>query len=166
MAKKNDTAIGPRNDPLGLVRRSISNLELIERSYASHKEGHIVTQLMQTLLMLIVIPKEKGLLDQFRRWRLIDLNEQKWPSLRPIKDDENDTATLYDVLWHMRNSISHGLFTFSGDGAGGSNSRDINEIVVEFQDRNAPTAPIDWELRLEGPEVRKLCKLIEEIVFD
>jgi hypothetical protein len=166
MSRSEDLKLGRRNDPTGLVRRSLKNLMLIEHLFRTRKEGHVVTQLIQSLLAFLVIPKEKDLLEHLKRWRLEDLRENKWPRLTPVRDDEDDTHSLFDVLRHMRNAVCHGGIRFLGDGKDGADSRYPADVTIEFSDRNHKGQPVDWELRLTGEDLRKLLVLIEDIVFD
>jgi hypothetical protein len=166
MSVRRKLTLGPRNDPLGMAQRSWINLELIERTFKSKKEGHVVTQLVQSLLALLVFPKEAKLFELFKRWRLSDM--QKSGQTLPVimKDDEDDTKTLFDLLRHMRNSVCHGLVTFYGEGSHGSESRNLDEIRIEFADRNEPTGPIDWLASIEGDQLRNFLLEIKKIIFD
>jgi hypothetical protein len=163
--KKKRLNVGPRNDPLGLMKRSLINYRIIKESFEICKQGHVVTQLVQSLLALIIFPKERAIFDRFQAWRLDELNK-KWPLLRPVQDDEGDTTTLYRLLKHMRNALSHGLVTFYGEGADGADTRYVTEILVVFQDRNGDQSPINWELRLTGHAIEQLIDCITHIVFD
>lgn len=163
--KSQSTKLGPRNDPIGLARRSLINLELIEHLYAANKEGHVVTQLVQSLLAIIVFPKEQNLYDRFRQWRLSDLEDDQWPPLIPVIDTEADTKTLFDILRHMRNALCHGLVTFYGHGPDGPDSRDVKSIWIEFADRDNFDSPIDWVFRIEGKDLKKFCRMMEYVVF-
>jgi hypothetical protein len=140
-------------------------LELIEDLYATSKEGHVVTQLVQSLIAIIVFPKEQNLYERFRQWKLSDLDDNQWPPLIPVIDTEDDTKTLFDVLRHMRNALCHGLVTFFGHGPDGPDSRDVNSVCIEFSDRDKPNLPIDWVFRIEGRDLKKFCRMIEYVVF-
>jgi hypothetical protein len=97
---------------------------------------------------------------------LDDLNRNNaWPPLKPVKDDEGDTKTLFKLLWHMRNAISHGLVEFSGVGPQGD-SRDVKDILIEFNDRNSSESPVDWEFRIKGKDLESFCRRIMQIVWD
>ena len=52
-----------RNNPSGFAERTRKNLELIERAYSVGADVHVVTQLMLSLLGIIVFPWEH---DSFR----------------------------------------------------------------------------------------------------
>lgn len=156
--------LGPRNDPIGLMRRSMENYRIVKQSFQARGDGHVVTQLVQSLFTIIIFPKERELFERFRRWRLEDLNK-RWGLPRPVQDDKNDTDTLFQLLRHMRNALCHGLVTFYGEGKDGPDSRYVREIVVVFQDRSSPSAPIDWELRMTGDDIERLIDCITEIIF-
>jgi HEPN pEK499 p136 len=163
-----EVSIGPRNDPLGLALRSVANLEIIEQIYAQHGAGHVVTQVVQSLLAFVVFPKERRMFDYLQGWSLDYINSKpKWPNLTPSLDARpgKPTKTLYDVLYHMRNAVCHGLVTFLGEGPDGPNSRDLSQISVRFEDKlPGKNKSIDWSLTLTGPDLRKFCDLIVEVV--
>jgi HEPN pEK499 p136 len=163
---KRKLELGPRNDPLGLARRSFENLQLVEHMLATRKEGHVVTQVVQSLLAIVVFPQQKDLYGHLQRWDLNSL-DGRWPNLRPIIDNcEKKTTNLYRVLYHMRNAVCHGLVTFYGDGPEGSDTRELSEIIVEFSDRENENSPINWTLQLGGEDLRALCERLIEVIED
>jgi hypothetical protein len=164
MKKRKQLKLGPRNDPLGLAQRSLVNLEIIEKSYTSTKNGHVVTQLVQSLLALLVFPKEKALYDRLKSWQMVDLANRGWPLPKIVKDDKHDTTTLFKLLWHMRNAVCHGLIKFYGGGPDGDDSRDIRQIAIEFSDRDAPNSPIDWIATIEGENLKKFLQCIVRLI--
>ncbi|MDA9453750.1 hypothetical protein XI07_19000 [Bradyrhizobium sp. CCBAU 11445] len=97
----------------GVIQRSRANLELIEATYASEGQGHVVTQLDQSLLAFIVFPKEKHFYESIAQTTLDDLASLGWPSPAQIV---GETDTLGQLLRHLRNAVSHGLIIFHGAG--------------------------------------------------
>ena len=155
--------LAPRNDPLGLGQRAWNNLKLIERSYDTEHQGHVVTQLVQTLIALVAFPKEKGFLARIERCQLQELEKRGWP--RP-KQVVGKTVTLHHLFKGMRNAVCHGLMKFYGDSGHGSNSRNLSEISIEFSDRKNDSAPIHWQIVMEGPELRRFLYYILEYLND
>lgn len=68
----------PRNDPLGLAQRAWTNLRLVEREYDAKEKGHVVTQLVQSLLTLIVFPKEGIFFEHIESCTLDKLEARGW----------------------------------------------------------------------------------------
>jgi hypothetical protein len=162
MAKKR-LDLAPRNDPLGLAQRAWTNLSLIERAYDARNEGHVVTQLVQTLLALIVFPKAKEFFDHVSPKLLDDLEESGWP--RP-KQIIGTTDTLGCLLKHMRNAVCHGHLKFYGDDPkDGANSRKLHEITIEFSDRKNKS-PFDWRVTIEGQDLKRFLWHIFDYLND
>ena len=156
--------MAPRNDPLGFMQRSQQNLRLIEERYADKKEGHVVTQLVQSLLAFVVFPKAKHYYETMDHLTLDYLEEYGWP--RP-EQKIGKTNTLRELLWHMRNAVSHGLVVFHGHGPDGSNSRELSEISIEFSDRPNETSPFNWQIVIEGLHLRAFVfRMIEVSMND
>jgi HEPN pEK499 p136 len=162
MAKKR-LELAPRNDPLGLTQRAWRNLNLIEREYEERDEGHVVTQLVQTLLALIVFPKARGFPEHFSLIQMDKLEERGWP--RPMQKI-GKTETIGGLLKHMRNAVCHGLLKFYGDSKEGSDSRKLSEITIEFSDRKGDKAPIDWKVTMEGQDLKRFLWHIFDYLND
>jgi HEPN pEK499 p136 len=151
----------PRNDPIGFAKRSHENLRLIEEGLAERGEGHVVTQLVQSLLAYLVFPKERGYYSQINTLKLSDLEERGWP--RPVQIIGTTKENVGDLLRHMRNAVCHGLVIFHGTGPDESNSRKLEEIFIEFSDRANADSPINWQVAIEGVDLRRfLFQLIDE----
>jgi HEPN pEK499 p136 len=160
MKKSHPLTMEPRNDPIGFAKRSRENLRLIEESLADTGEGHVVTQLVQSLLAYLVFPKERGYYAQLNGIQLSTLEKNGWP--RPVQMI-GTTKHAGDLIRHMRNAVCHGLVVFHGIGSDSSNSRKLEEIFVEFADRPEPRAEINWQVAIEGVDLRHfLFQLIDE----
>ena len=157
--------MAPRNDPLGFMQRSQQNLRLIEEKYADEKEGHVVTQLVQSLLAFVVFPKAKDYYKRTDYLTLDDLEERGWP--RP-KQTIGETNTLGCLLRHMRNAVSHGRVVFYGGGPDELNARELSEISIEFSDRpiQPKNAPINWQVMIEVVHLRDFVFRMIEAVDD
>ncbi len=152
-----------RNDPLGLAQRAWRNLNLIEAAYEAGHEAHVVTQLVQTLLALIVFPKEKKFFEHFSLVTLDELERSGWP--RP-KQMIGTTDTIGVLFRHMRNAVSHGNLVFYGDSKDGPNSRELSEIIIEFSDRRNESVPFDWRVTIDGPNLKRFLWHIFDFLDD
>jgi hypothetical protein len=142
--------MGPRNDPLGFAQRSYVNLRIIEQCLEEKGEGHVVTQLVQSLLAYIVFPKEKNYYDNLKSYTI----QQVYGDNPPFVQMVGKTNNMNQLLRHLRNAVSHGLVVFHGSGPYGSNSRKLEEIFIEFSDRQDDDSPIDWQILIEGVRLR------------
>jgi hypothetical protein len=142
--------LGPRNDPIGFAQRSYMNLRIIEKSLEKTGEGHVVTQLVQSLLSYIVFPKERRFYDYIKHISLDEIYGAERPFVQMI----GKTNNLNQLLRHLRNAVGHGLVVFHGSGPHGSDSRKLEEIFIEFGDREDPNGPLDWQILIEGVHLR------------
>jgi hypothetical protein len=150
-------ALAPRNDPLGLAERGWTNLLTIERSFKTHGEGHVVTQLVQTLLAILVFPKGKDFFEYMAHLQLDSLTN--WPIPKQVL---GATPNMGQLLRHMRNAVCHGLVTFYGDSTDGAESRFVDEISIEFADRPNEDSDINWKIIMEGEDLKLfLYKLLD-----
>ncbi|MDP3074736.1 HEPN family nuclease [Bradyrhizobium sp.] len=160
MKKSHPLVMEPRNDPIGFAKRSQENLRIIEESLADKGEGHVVTQLVQSLLAYLVFPKERGYYTQLNSMQLSTLEQNGWPRPEQIIGTTKDAG---DLIRHMRNAVCHGLVVFHGIGPDSSNSRKLEEIFIEFSDRPKPGADINWQVAIEGVDLRRfMFELIHE----
>jgi HEPN pEK499 p136 len=149
--------LGPRNDRLGLAQRGWANLLLVERSFKETGEGHVVTQLVQTLLSILVFPKETHFSEHLRGLKLDPTGN--WPLPKQMV---GTTPNMGELLRHMRNAVCHGRVKFFGEE--GPNSRFVDDISIMFEDKpmKPPGADIDWRVVMEGRDLKRfLFKLLE-----
>lgn len=87
------------------IERTLKNLERIEEALGEEKNVYEVTQLINSLLGLIVLPKEKEL-NKIEDINLEDLESKGWPKLN-INGNYGDENSLRGVIRHLRNAIAH-----------------------------------------------------------
>ncbi|MCL4688935.1 MAG: hypothetical protein KJ007_10210 [Burkholderiales bacterium] len=68
-----------KNEAVGFAQRMRRNLEVIEAAYHDREDGHFVTQLINSLLDLVVMPKERKLFDRMQELRLLQPKALRWP---------------------------------------------------------------------------------------
>jgi hypothetical protein len=142
--------MGPRNDPLGFARRSRENLRIIEERFEAIGEGHVVTQVVQSLLAYIVFPKEKKYYANLAHYTVQQIYGDNPPFVQVL----GDTPDMGELLRHLRNAVCHGLVIFHGTGPQGGDSRKLEEIFIEFADRVNAKSPIYWQILIEGVQLR------------
>ena len=146
-----------RNESLGFAERTRKNLEIIEQAFQQRAEGHVVTQLVLSLLGLVVFPWERGFRQHIRKVRLAMLAKEGWPRWE-VKMSKGPCDTLYQLVHHLRNAVTHGSFTFSSD------SRNIDDVAIEFEDRESRAQPPKWCARIQAGELRTFCLRFLELV--
>jgi hypothetical protein len=145
-----------RNHPLGFAERTSKNLQHIEAVYGK-ANIHVVTQVANSLLGLIVFPWEKrlkkGLAKDVARKKLKALAKQGWPEW---KINLGTSETLGDLVRHLRNAVAHGRMEFSSD------HPDPSLVMVDVRDcEQGKTTPY-WSAEIGAVELRDFClKFIE-----
>ncbi|MGH9879275.1 MAG: HEPN family nuclease [Nitrososphaerales archaeon] len=122
---------------------------------------HEVTQLVLSLLGLIVFPWEALALKSLESLCLSELEEDGWPRWNILLDEKGDTNTLGKLSWHLRNAISHRRLRFF------SEDQEMDKVEIEFED--APQkAPINWRATINAKDLKSFCdrftKRLEELV--
>ena len=98
------------------ARRTHKNLEFVELHKADPEiEIYEVTQLINSLLGLVVFPQQKYV-DRIPPTPLAELEAQGWPSIK-MAQGTSFTETLADFVRHLRNSIAHLHIKFLADDA-------------------------------------------------
>lgn len=153
--------MAPRNDPLGFAERGWSNLTIIEDTFKTQGKGHVVTQLVQTLLSVLVFPKERWFYEYLSKVEISKLEKRDWPLPKQVI---GTTSDMNQLLRHMRNAVCHGGVTFYSDAPSGSDSRFVEEITIEFVDRPKRNSDICWKVIMEGKDLRRfLYKIFERL---
>jgi hypothetical protein len=140
-----------RNTVWGFNERVRKNLKVVNSARDNgSNEAHVVTQLITSLLGLIVFPyakiKERGD-TSLKNCKLQSLSADGWPTWT-FKIGSSDD--LDDLVRHLRNATSHwGLYFFS-------DSRKLEEVEIQFSDRpNRPkNAPFNWRATINAAELQ------------
>lgn len=146
-----------RNDALDFARYTRSNLKSIESAKASGDQGaHQVTQLMLSLLGLIVFP-----------WAT---NFKESIESRPLEEVQGgecwrmqlgERGTLKQFGKHLRNAVAHRRIEFSSD------SGDYDKVNITFYDRpSKKDAPVNWITTINAAHLRIFCMNLIELLED
>src|SRR5690242_5826282 len=68
-----------RNETEGFAIRTRRNLDFILAAHQQHEDVHVVTQVVLSLLGLVVFPFERISKESHQRWLLTDLEARGWP---------------------------------------------------------------------------------------
>ncbi|MBI1802631.1 MAG: hypothetical protein HY259_09520 [Chloroflexi bacterium] len=140
------------------IERTQKNLELIETLKANdpNMEVYEVTQLINSLLGIIVLPKEAQF-TQIPTTPLADLKQQGW-AIPPIIANHPKTPNLRELIRYMRHAVAHFNIEFITDG--------YNLTGVKLWNVDPRTRPgiKDWEVCLSLVELRDLTKRLSAIL--
>ncbi len=142
-----------RNEALEFARRTRGNLTFIENAKAQGADVHAVTQLTLSLLGLIVFPKERLLLDETKKMTLNTMASKGWPTWTITRDDtKKGTSTLADIIYHLRNAVSHGRLVFTSD------SPEIDDVAIIVEDKKGrEDAEPYWRAQIGAHDLRTFC---------
>ncbi len=108
----------------GFAIRTRKNLLFMGQALDAGHDIHIVTQLVNSLLGVVVFPWERGVIAKMNTTALVDLQTDGWP-VWDITADDQGTHTLMQFLKCFRHSVAHGNIRFDSD------SRTLDEVFVE-----------------------------------
>jgi HEPN pEK499 p136 len=150
-----------RNTLRGFGKRTRKNLAFVASRAETGDDVHPVTQLLLSLLGLVVFPREAlKYMDPhpLKRYSLHKLTTDGWPSWHYQIGKAHTLAQLTDKL---RNSIAHRGVFFSSD------SRILSEVDVTFWNRRSDNT-INWCASINAAGLRdyveRFSALIDEIV--
>ena len=139
-----------RGNALELARRTRKNLDFIRKARGKGEDVHEVTQLVISLLALIVHPWERHSAGKFWNSKMSALVKQGWPEWE-IAYGHNRCRNLRDMTRRVRNAISHGYISFSSD------SPCLSQVSMVMRDRKDEKSPFFWEASISGDELYCFC---------
>ena len=189
-----------RNTTMGFARRTLKNLDYINGAFKRDdaiyrkKNGdyerklHLVTQVMTSLLGLVVLPQERGrTYDIWKKeiWEvtLEELSKEGWPKWhiwrRKVRKKHTgeweaqtgETETLGQLMYHVRNAAAHGRFEFSPvSHCLSPDSAYPREITIEVEDRKPVGKKEDrrlesyWRAEINGEDLYSFCRRLTEYI--
>jgi hypothetical protein len=146
-----------RNSRERFAERTLKDLFYIEKAEERiPPEVHKVTQLVLSMLAIVVIPWERGafnagLAGYFKEALNTTLVDFGGPNLHDMRDNyKKKCTTVGRLVKRLRNAVAHGAFIFSND------SLDLEDVSIQFFDENRWTGET-WEATIEGVELRDFC---------
>ena len=139
-----------RGNALELARRTRRNLDFIRDARERGEDVHEVTQLVISLLALIVHPWERHSAGKFWNVKMITLVKQGWPEWE-IAYGHARCRNLRNMTRRVRNAISHGYISFSSDSAC------LSQVSMVMRDRKDENYPFFWEARISGDDLYCFC---------
>lgn len=153
-----------RNEAIGFAQRTRKNLEYVRQSFERGENVHVVTHLVNSLLGIVVVPKERYDSASFWSISLTELGQRGWPTWNITMDtplgNKPKTENLGNLITHLRNAAAHGRFTFGGD----SNSRYLSDVELIVEDAPALGQPSNWMAEIGGPDLYQFCLRLADYI--
>jgi hypothetical protein len=141
------------------ARRTLLNLEHVQEEADSGNERvYPVTQLWNSLLGLIVLPKERDI-ERIPDTALRDLRSAGWPQITTTHGDEHES--LREMVRALRNAVAHFNVEFSPGHDG-----EILTVTVwteEIRDRRPVRDSRGWEGRISVSNLGDLARRIANL---
>jgi hypothetical protein len=137
-----------RNTIIGFGTRVRKNYEFIAKAREQEEDVHLITQLLVSLLGLLVFPYEYlRRIDQLPHAAdtLQDLRNDGWPEWTFIL---GHSVNLEDHLRYLRNALSHRRIEFTSD------SRELENVDVHLWDQRKPYSDRYWEVSINAAMLR------------
>ena len=150
-----------RNEPMGIEIRTMTNLAFVEKAHRNLQtkdQVHMVTQIVNSLLGLVILPYERHgypyELSKDKK-RLETLYGQSWPRWEFSPYNEKETKTLGFLTRRLRNAAAHGRYTFDSD------SRDPEEVTITVKDK-PQDRPVNWCAAIRADQLQEFCQLLSD----
>lgn len=146
----------PPSETRAFATRVRLNLDAIDAvvSVAPHK-AHQVTQLVLTLIGLVVLPREQHYMEAIGDGNLNTLAAQGWPTWTIAEDlsrrPGGASDTLADLLWHLRSTIASGQIRMT------AGDRPFAEVSIYFDQHVAGGEIVTWSASISAPDLRAFC---------
>lgn len=153
----------PPTETRTFAHRVRLNLDAVDAVAAvAPAKAHQITQLVLSLVGLIVLPRETHYLHIAGHERVADLAKRGWPSWTIVNDLSRrpgaSADTLGDLLWHLKSVIEAGrIRTTSGDVP-------FKDVTVFFDQQVAGGDIATWSASISAPDLRTFCVKLAELV--
>ena len=117
---------------------------------------HAVTQIVNSLLGLVVLPHGKGYAIAKDKSLVNDLCKQGWPKWTIELAVPEEDATLGNLIFHLRNAAAHGRYWFSSD------SRLLSEVTITVNDWDPREKKIVWIAKIRADQLLYFCRCLSE----
>ncbi|MHB8463370.1 MAG: HEPN family nuclease [Acidimicrobiales bacterium] len=134
--------------------RTLINLDHIQEAERDGETVFPVTQLWNSLLGLVVLPKEREA-DRIPETPMSDLWADGWPR---INEQKGRSTTLRELVGHLRNAVSHGGVDFVPDEGGEIAKVRLWNLPSGRWDQ--PSEKRGWEAVVTVPDLEGLARRI------
>lgn len=140
------------------VERTRINLVNIDKSLSEGGEVYEVTQLVNSLLGLLVFP-EQYYIHQIPKTPLDELENQGWPSIKVV-GDYPPAKDLQEQMRFLRNSIAHFNLKFLTN-----EKAQILGIRVWNENLHVNSHPITWKADISLDNLRMLVSKFVDLIL-
>jgi len=147
-----------RNETEGFAKRTRRNLDFILSAQQQHEDVHVVTQVVLSLLGIVVFPFERIVKSWDRRWPLVDLEAKGWPRWTYL-DGSEPPDDLSELRANLRHATAHSNISFSSD------SRYLYEVTITFMNRRPQRlGGGTWKASIRGDGLLAFCQRYLELL--
>jgi len=146
----------PPTETRAFANRVRLNLEAIDAVVSvAPTKAHQVTQVVLTLIGLVVLPRENHYMEALGDNNLNALAAQGWPTWTIAHDlsrrPEGAADTLADLLWHLRSTIASGQIRMT------AGDKPFAEVSIYFDQQVAGGEIVTWSASISAPDLRTFC---------
>lgn len=146
------------------AERTRKNLNFIEQSLENGAEVFEVTQLVNSLLGLLVFPQQHYF-DHIPQKPLKELRQEGWPDVKVVGDFQQH-QNLRELMRYLRNAVSHFNLEFIAN-----QNRQLQVVKVWNINPRKRNRPKTWEAHLSLKDLRIIVDkftvlILEEIEED
>jgi hypothetical protein len=146
------------------AKRTLANLDLVKRAaIEGHPDAYEVTQLWNSLLGLIVLPRERDV-RRLPRIRLAQLHAGGWPVMTTA--GELQSEDLRGLVGTLRNAVAHFNVKFHANGHGEIQRVSLWNEVTDDKGHALPDHPHRWDGQLDIYQLEQLARKIAATYVD
>ncbi|HHT9154908.1 MAG TPA: HEPN family nuclease [Candidatus Tripitaka sp. YC43] len=135
--------------------RTKTNLELIRQAKKDGEEAYEVTQLINSLLGLLVLPQHE-FYNKIPETPLSELEKSGWPIPR-VRGNYPQAKDLKELTRHLRNGVAHFNLEFTL-----SEDHHIDGLIIWDKDRKGAKT---WEAELKIKELEAITNKFTELLI-
>jgi len=146
----------PPTETRAFAKRVRLNLDAIDAVVSvAPAKAHQVTQVVLTLIGLVVLPRESHYMEAVGDGNLNMLAAQGWPTWTIAHDlsrrPEGASDTLADLLWHLRSTIASGQIRMT------AGDKPFADVSIYFDQQVAGGEIVTWSASISAPDLRTFC---------
>lgn len=162
--------VATRDDAREFARRTLKNLQHIERTRQFSDGVHVVTQLTNSLLGLVIFPWEHEIISPLIGRPLEALTKRGWPAWQIERDPTKAprkhkcSPTLDDLVYHVRNAAAHRHLKYSSDDS------DLLKVELSLADgiprkiHGSKTFELYWWASINAADLRSWLQCLAEAI--
>jgi hypothetical protein len=146
------------------AKRTLANLDLVKRAADQGRpDAYEVTQLWNSLLGLIVAPRERDV-RRLPKTQLAQLHAAGWPAITTA--GELQSETLRGLVGTLRNAVAHFNVEFHANAGGEIQQVSLWNEATDDMGRPLPDQPHRWDGRLDVDQLEQLARKIASTYVD